>query len=78
MILRESGRPEARTLISKALDDPDPAIKFVAIQWVGEEHLAEYRPRLLKELSAEKATREVFEGTLAALEMLDARKRGPA
>ena len=77
LILRESGRPEALTLISKALDDPDPAIKFTAIQWVGEGHLAEYRPRLLKELSAEKTTREVFEGTLAALDMLQARKREP-
>ena len=77
LILRESGKPEARSLVPKFLDDPDPAIRFAAIQWVGEEHLAEHRPRLLQELSSSKATRQVFEGTLAALEMLDARKRSP-
>ncbi|MGC8642465.1 MAG: PVC-type heme-binding CxxCH protein [Isosphaeraceae bacterium] len=78
LILRESGKPEVRSLVPRFLDDPDPTIRFAAIQWVGEERLAKHRPRLMRELAAGKTTRQVFEGTLAALEMLDARKRAPS
>ncbi len=75
LILRESGRPETLPLVQRFLGDGDPAIQFAAIQWVGEQRLAEYRSQLLQGLSSGSATREVFEGTLAALEMLDAKKR---
>ena len=77
LILRDSGSPEARERIKRFLADPDPAIHFAAIQWVGEQRLAEYRPQLLEGLSSAKVSRQVFEGTLAALEMLDGKKRGP-
>lgn len=77
LILRQSGKPESRTLVAKFLEDPDSTIRFAAIQWVGEERLAEFRPQLMKELSSDKTTRQVFEGTLAALELLDSRKRSP-
>ncbi len=77
LILRDSGRPDARHLVPKFLEDSDPTIRFAAIQWVGEQRLAAYRPQLLGGLSSGTATREVFEGTLAALEMLDAKKRSP-
>ncbi len=77
LILRDSGRPDARCLVQKFLEDVDPTIRFAAIQWIGEQRLAEYRPQLLQGLSSGTVTREVFEGTLAALEMLDAKKRSP-
>ncbi len=77
LILRDSGSLEARGRIKQFLADPDPAIHFAAIQWVGEQRLAEYRPQLLEGLSSAKVSRQVFEGTLAALEMLDGKKRGP-
>ena len=77
LILRDSGSPEARPAIKRFLADPDPAIHFAAIQWVGEQRLVEYRPQLLEGLSSAKVSRQVFEGTLAALEMLDGKKRGP-
>ena len=77
LILRDSDRPEARPLVQRFLEDPDPTIRFAAIQWVGEQRLADYRPQLLRGLSSGNTTREVFEGTLAALEMLDAKRRSP-
>ena len=77
LILKDSGRPEACALVPRFLEDPDPTIRFATIQWVGEQRLAVYRPRLLGGLSSGNTTREVFEGTLAALEMLDAKKRSP-
>jgi len=77
LILRDSGRPEAHALVHRFLEDPEPTIRFAAIQWVGEQRLADYRPQLLSGLSSGNTTREVFEGTLAALEMLDAKQRSP-
>jgi putative membrane-bound dehydrogenase-like protein len=77
LILRQSNNADARALVPKFLDDADPLIRFAAIQWVGEQRLEECRPRLVRELSAERTTRQTFEATLAALEMLDAKKRSP-
>jgi len=77
LIMRDSSRPDTRALVPKFLEDADPTIRFAAIQWVGEQRLADYRPQLLRGLSSGNTTREVFEGTLAALEMLDAKKRSP-
>jgi putative membrane-bound dehydrogenase-like protein len=77
LILRDSGSPDTRGRMKRFLADPDPAIHFAAIQWVGEQRLVEYRPQLLEGLSSAKVSRQVFEGTLAALEMLDGKQRGP-
>jgi putative membrane-bound dehydrogenase-like protein len=74
LILRDSGDTHARGLVGKYLADPDPKIRFAAIQWVGEQRLAEYRAKLLDGLASIKVSREAFEGTLAALEMLDGKK----
>ena len=59
------------------LADPDPLIHFAAIQWVGEQRLDEFRPQLLAVLASSAATRNLFEATLAALERLDDKVRGP-
>ena len=77
LVLRDSQRPEARALLPAFLSDPDPSIHFAAIQWVGEQKLAEYRPQLLTGLSSTASTRSLFEATLAALERLDGKARGP-
>jgi putative membrane-bound dehydrogenase-like protein len=77
LVLRDSGRPEARVLLPAFLSDPDPSIHFAAIQWVGEQELAEYRPQLLAGLTSTASTRSLFEATLAALERLDGKWRVP-
>ncbi len=77
MILRDSGRPEASTLLPGFLADPDPLIQFAAIQWVGEHRLEQFRPQLLAGLASSAATRNLFEATLAALERLDGKLRNP-
>jgi putative membrane-bound dehydrogenase-like protein len=75
LILRDQDGPEGRALLPRFLADADPSIHFAAIQWIGEHHLEAFRPRLLEGLSAPSATRETFQATLAALEMLDGRPR---
>jgi hypothetical protein len=77
LVLRDSDRPEARALLPGFLSDPDPTIRFAAIQWVGEHRLEAFRARLLAILSSGSATRELFEATLAALEQLDGNRRNP-
>ncbi len=78
LILREVDSPEARTLLPTFLSDRDPLIHFAAIQWVGEHRLLEFRPQLTAGLASSAATRTLFEATLAALELLDGkRKRDP-
>ena len=77
LVLRDSGRPEASTLIPRFLADPDPLIRFAAIQWIGEHRLEQYRTSLLTGLASSAATRNLFEATLAALEQLDGKIRNP-
>ncbi len=71
LILRQSGRPEARRLLDTFLDDPDPTVRFAAIQWVGEEGLEEYRSKVEASVTKGTVTRLLFEGYLATLERLD-------
>ncbi|MFO0888471.1 MAG: PVC-type heme-binding CxxCH protein [Isosphaeraceae bacterium] len=77
LILREQGDRESLSFIPAWLQDADPAVRFVAIQWVGEERLTEYRPKLIERLASEATRRQEFEATLAALELLDSVKRQP-
>jgi putative heme-binding domain-containing protein len=60
------------------LEDPDTAVRFAAIQWVGEERLTEFRGELDNALSAGPATSRLFGGYLAALERLDGVVREPS
>ncbi len=77
LVLRGSGRPEARRALAKFLVDPDPRVRFAAIEWVGEEKLVEYRKSLGESLAVGAVSRQLFEGYLAALELLDTPGRGP-
>jgi putative membrane-bound dehydrogenase-like protein len=77
LILRETGRPESVALLPEFLADPDPLIRFAATQWVGEHRLKQFRAQLLAGLASGAATKNLFEATLAALEQLDNKTRGP-
>jgi putative membrane-bound dehydrogenase-like protein len=76
LILRESNQPEAETILPSFLSDPDPRIRFAAIQWVSEQRLTDFRPRLEAALASTAETRDLFGATLAALERLDGKTRG--
>jgi putative membrane-bound dehydrogenase-like protein len=77
LILRDINSPEARALLPGFLNDPDPSIRFAAVQWIGEQGLKKYVPQLRAALVSNAATRRLFEAVLAALERLDDRARGP-
>jgi hypothetical protein len=71
LILRETHDAGGRAALPRFLRDPDAAVRFAAIQWVGEERLTEFRQPLLEALSAGPATARLFGGYLSALERLD-------
>ncbi len=77
LVLREANDRIALAALSRFFDDTDPSIRFAAVQWVGEHALREYRPQV-EEALAKADTRQLFEGCLAALELLDraAKKEG--
>lgn len=70
---RETAPKEATSLprLEKFLKDPDPDVRFAAVQWAAEEGLKEFRPQLVEGLSAKATTRQLFEGYLAGIAMLD-------
>jgi len=64
-------------IIQRGLSDPDSAIRRAAVQWVGEERLETYRPRLIAMLNEGAITTDLFEAILASFERLDGIKRKP-
>jgi putative membrane-bound dehydrogenase-like protein len=69
--------PNAPNTLKKYLDDPDPAVRRAAIQWVAEEHLTEHKDAIAKSAAKEPVTRELFEALLAAQQMLEADPKKP-
>jgi putative heme-binding domain-containing protein len=62
-------------IVAEALSDPDFRVRRTAIQWVGEERLHQFRTQIEHQLSDPTTTSDLFEAALAALDMLDGRKR---
>ena len=75
LALRDVGGSSARRVLAKALTDPDPSVRFVAIEWVGDDRLEPYRGALKNGLASGSITRPLFEAYLAALGRLDGKAR---
>jgi putative heme-binding domain-containing protein len=75
LVLRESACPLGEKALPRFLKDSDPAVRFAAVQWIGEERLADYRPALAEVLSAGATSGQLFAAYLAALERLDGVER---
>ncbi|HXG61579.1 MAG TPA: PVC-type heme-binding CxxCH protein [Planctomycetota bacterium] len=76
--MRRRGGPEFRAPDPKFLEDPDPAVRRAAVQWVGEEGLTELREAIAAAAARPPVTRDLFEAFLAAVGFLDARERAAA
>jgi putative membrane-bound dehydrogenase-like protein len=75
LTLRAVAEPAGRKMLPQLLADTDPAIRFAAIEWVGEERIKELRSKIVDILNNEAKTRELFEACVAALELLDGTQR---
>lgn len=78
LAMRRRGAPQFPAPDPKFLEDPDPRVRRAAIQWVGEEGIAELRDKLAAAVARPPVTREIFEAFLAAVGFLDARERAAA
>ncbi len=74
---QSNGQALGRKGVAHRVRDPDPRVRFAAIQWVGEGRLAQFRSEIERQLSDSKTTADLFEASLASLEMLDGVKRKP-
>jgi putative membrane-bound dehydrogenase-like protein len=68
-------KQDVDVILPTALADPDFGVRRTAVQWVGEERLAQLRPQIELQLSDPTATSELFEATIASLEMFEGKKR---
>ncbi len=71
LVFRERDDAAARAVLPRLLNDADPAVRFVAVQWVAEQRLGEFRKLLEEGLAKGATSRDLFEAYLAALERLD-------
>ncbi|HEX4147992.1 MAG TPA: PVC-type heme-binding CxxCH protein, partial [Pirellulales bacterium] len=71
LILGERPEPLDEAIVADALADDDRAIRFVAVQWIGERQIERLRAPLIEELRTRATTPELFDASLAALAELD-------
>ena len=57
--------------VKVGLTDADAAIRRACVQWIGEEHFESLRPQLEALVGDGAITADMFEATLASLELLD-------
>lgn len=57
-------------LLPRALDDSDPWIRFVALEWIFDDDLKQYLPAVEKMLTEGHLTRELFEACLVTIDKL--------
>lgn len=60
-----------KSYLPRFLSDEDSDVRFAAVQWVAEERLQTYRSQIEQGLLGKLQSRSLFEGSLAALELLD-------
>ncbi len=70
LALRLTGDAEGRAVLGKFLKDADPEVRRTAIQWVGEDRLKDFAPRLSAAAAQEPTTRDLFLALLAANHLL--------
>ena len=67
--------PKSKTLLKAAIARKEQSIQRATVQWVAEEGMKEFRPSLLKMLENRNITNNLFEATLAAIQIIDGEKR---
>jgi putative membrane-bound dehydrogenase-like protein len=68
---REANAANVKPLVPYLLQHDDPRVRLLGVMWVGNDGLVEHRADVEQGLSRAGLTRELFECSLAALEMLD-------
>ncbi|MBA4015668.1 MAG: hypothetical protein C0483_00625 [Pirellula sp.] len=69
---RDAHAENAKVLAPLLLAHADPRVRLLGVVWAGEEGMTEQRGAIVAGLSRSGMSRQLFEASLAALEMLDA------
>ena len=69
--LRRSNLPNAQDRIPVLLNDPSESVRFVAIKWIADDKLVNYRAQLMKQLDRPDLSRKLMLSVLAAQQRLD-------
>ena len=72
--LQRSGLESARTHIPSLLQDPAEEVCFVAVKWIAEEKLAEFRTELFEQTHRSNLTQPLLFAILATEQILDGTK----
>jgi putative membrane-bound dehydrogenase-like protein len=70
---RVSGKPEAAERVRAFLNDPDEDVRFLAVKWVADQKLEQYRPLLTEALKDRRLNVRLYFAYSAALARLDDR-----
>ncbi|MFV2067273.1 MAG: PVC-type heme-binding CxxCH protein [Pirellulales bacterium] len=71
LLLRQTGAAAAQQRLPELLSDDDPRVRFVAIEWIGEERLEMFRGELMRTLNSDRLSGSLLSAVLAALNLLD-------
>lgn len=74
MALRQSENRSALSAIPGFLADSDPEIRFLAVKWIADDKLAEFRPKLVEALANPKLDVRMCMAVATALARLDGRE----
>lgn len=77
LVLREANTEVTRKWLPEMLHDSDPRVRFVAIQWVGEERLKDVWQQFKSDVERNLTTRQELEAFLATSAFLSDEKYDP-
>jgi putative membrane-bound dehydrogenase-like protein len=73
LLLRASRDPRAAELVPRMLEDSDRRVRLAAVQWVGEERLAEFRGQLEAVFHSSAVDDLLVQAALASIGLIDGR-----
>jgi len=76
LAVRKLGLPDASRFIRSALQSRSQQVRFLALKWIADERLAEFRSEVEQGVQDPQLTREMIAAHLAALERIDGKKIG--
>lgn len=70
-LLKESNTSSDDSLLKQALQDQNPDVRFVAVEWIGRDQLKQFRETLVADLARQATTPDLLKAYLASIAQLD-------
>lgn len=76
LVLMNHGDSTPNEVVEKLLIDSDPQVRFVALRWIGERRLVDFKDKLADRMRADPQIGQLFESYLAAMDLLQGERTG--